>query len=174
MSDTHSSRSCFTCVSTHFLTPQAWRPKEVLERQGNLQRLKKDQIANLTTTFVYRFPTSPKDICRGSRASCQGRKGNLLYLFLMLAKAVKGSIRILQSNYRVGFISGGPNGRDLCLPSFEARNRALDGDIVIAAFSPRSEWTVVDASAMKEGQKLCKYFCCSFVSCSFQAYFRSP
>ncbi len=66
--------------------------------------------------------------------------------------AAEGVLRVAATNYRVSFISGGGiNGKDICVPTFEMRNRALDGDTVVVEKHPRAMWTIMEKDALRKG-----------------------
>lgn len=62
-----------------------------------------------------------------------------------------GPLRVAANNYGICFISGGVNGRDICVPSFEMRNRAMDGDVVVVEKLPRALWKINEKEAAKLG-----------------------
>lgn len=66
-------------------------------------------------------------------------------------QGVRGSLRVAATNYRTAFVRGGVNNRDVVIPSYEMRNRALDSDVVVVQFLPRSQWVVQEKEAAAKG-----------------------
>lgn len=59
------------------------------------------------------------------------------------------------------FVKGGDQfPRDVKIPSLVLRNRALEGDIVVVALDPQSEWLVLEKDAANEGAYEKKLFLC--------------
>ena len=46
---------------------------------------------------------------------------------------------------------GGCNGEDILMESYEHRNRALEGDIVIVEILPRRQWKIIEKHATNQG-----------------------
>jgi exoribonuclease R len=61
---------------------------------------------------------------------------------------------VTASNYRICFVAGGVNGRDICIPSYEYRNRALEGDIVVVEKLARDLWGIDQKKAESLGKNL--------------------
>eukprot|EP00730_Choanoeca_flexa_P014991 TRINITY_DN6757_c1_g1_i1.p1 TRINITY_DN6757_c1_g1~~TRINITY_DN6757_c1_g1_i1.p1 ORF type:complete len:868 (+),score=207.09 TRINITY_DN6757_c1_g1_i1:101-2704(+) len=65
---------------------------------------------------------------------------------------LKGKLRINSRNFEDCYIPGGRAfARDISIPSFAARNRALDGDIVAVEVQPRHTWRVMHSEAREAG-----------------------
>lgn len=65
---------------------------------------------------------------------------------------VRGPIRINQKNFQDSFIPA-PEGfaRDIYIPGLVARNRALEGDIVVVELYPKEQWRILEQEARQAG-----------------------
>ncbi|XP_077415346.1 DIS3-like exonuclease 2 isoform X2 [Vanacampus margaritifer] len=64
---------------------------------------------------------------------------------------IQGQLRINPKKYHDAFIPSPDNTRDIFLDGIIARNRALNGDIVVVQILPREQWKVVRSDADCEG-----------------------
>uniref|UniRef100_A0A3B4B956 DIS3-like exonuclease 2 n=1 Tax=Periophthalmus magnuspinnatus TaxID=409849 RepID=A0A3B4B956_9GOBI len=62
---------------------------------------------------------------------------------LKRGELIEGQLRINPKKYHEAFISCPDDGRDIFLDGIVARNRALNGDVVVVQILPRDQWKVV-------------------------------
>ncbi|KAL6104148.1 dis3l2 [Pungitius sinensis] len=70
---------------------------------------------------------------------------------LKRGELIQGKLRINPKKYHDGFIPSPDDGRDVFLDGIVARNRALNGDIVVVRILPREQWKVVRSDTEYEG-----------------------
>ncbi|XP_020795191.2 DIS3-like exonuclease 2 isoform X1 [Boleophthalmus pectinirostris] len=70
---------------------------------------------------------------------------------LKRGELIEGQIRINPKKYHEAFISCPDDGRDIFLDGIVARNRALNGDIVVVQILPRDQWKVVRSDSDCDG-----------------------
>ncbi|KAJ8011281.1 hypothetical protein DPEC_G00056520 [Dallia pectoralis] len=66
---------------------------------------------------------------------------------LKRGELVQGSIRINPKKYHEAFIASPDGKRDIFLDGIVARNRALNGDVVVAKIHPQDQWKVVKSDS---------------------------
>uniref|UniRef100_A0A667ZMM2 DIS3-like exonuclease 2 n=1 Tax=Myripristis murdjan TaxID=586833 RepID=A0A667ZMM2_9TELE len=62
---------------------------------------------------------------------------------LKRGQLIQGSLRINPKKYREAFIPSPDGDRDIFLDGIVARNRALNGDVVVVQILPRDQWKVI-------------------------------
>ncbi|XP_072297199.1 DIS3-like exonuclease 2 [Eucyclogobius newberryi] len=70
---------------------------------------------------------------------------------LKRGELIEGQIRINPKKYYEAFLSCTDDGRDVFLDGIVARNRALNGDIVVVQILPRDQWKVVRSDSDCDG-----------------------
>ncbi|KAM7401160.1 hypothetical protein PAMA_005382 [Pampus argenteus] len=70
---------------------------------------------------------------------------------LKRGELIQGQLRINPKKYHEAFIPSPDNARDIFLDGIVARNRALNGDIVVVQVLPREQWKVVRSDTDCEG-----------------------
>lgn len=70
---------------------------------------------------------------------------------LKRGELIEGQLRINPKKYNEAYLSSPDDGRDIFLDGIVARNRALNGDIVVVQILPRDQWKVMRSDSDCEG-----------------------
>ncbi|KAM9459342.1 DIS3-like exonuclease 2 isoform 1-T3 [Salvelinus alpinus] len=100
--------------------------------------------------------TTPSDKGKKTRGSQGGSKKQVFEAYmttedvshgLKRGELIQGSIRINPKKYHEAFIAAPDGKRDIFLDGTAARNRALNGDVVVVQVFPQEQWKVVKSDS---------------------------
>uniref|UniRef100_A0A674CC11 DIS3 like 3'-5' exoribonuclease 2 n=1 Tax=Salmo trutta TaxID=8032 RepID=A0A674CC11_SALTR len=113
--------------------------------------------------------TTPSDKGKKTRGSQGGSKKQVFEAYmttedvshgLKRGELIQGSIRINPKKYHEAFIAAPDGKRDIFLDGTAARNRALNGDVVVVQVLPQEQWKV---SSVEEDSASAKIHCTQLV-----------
>ncbi|XP_068427267.1 DIS3-like exonuclease 2 [Clinocottus analis] len=126
--------------------PQMSRPKSPYGKEKKLQQPRATSA------------NSPAD--KGKNKGPRGSKKQVFESYMTLEEVshglkrgelIQGQLRINPKKYHEAFIPSPDDARDIFLDGIVARNRALNGDIVVVRILPREQWKIVRSDTEGEG-----------------------
>uniref|UniRef100_A0A8C7Y816 DIS3-like exonuclease 2 n=1 Tax=Oryzias sinensis TaxID=183150 RepID=A0A8C7Y816_9TELE len=114
--------------------------------------------------FTFHYQLFPADKCKSKRG--RGLKKQVFEPYMTVedvshglkrGELIQGQLRINPKKYHEAFIPSPYDKWDIFLEGVEARNRALNGDIVVVELLPQEQWKVITYDHLSQNSKSLKY-----------------
>uniref|UniRef100_H2M031 DIS3-like exonuclease 2 n=1 Tax=Oryzias latipes TaxID=8090 RepID=H2M031_ORYLA len=114
--------------------------------------------------FTFHYQLFPADKCKSKRG--RGLKKQVFEPYMTLedvshglkrGELIQGQLRINPKKYHEAFIPSPDDKWDIFLEGVEARNRALNGDIVVVELLPQEQWKVITYAHLSQNSKSLEY-----------------
>uniref|UniRef100_A0A667YUL0 DIS3-like exonuclease 2 n=1 Tax=Myripristis murdjan TaxID=586833 RepID=A0A667YUL0_9TELE len=144
----HGSKEAVSIQSPKKISPSG--PEQEKTKKLKKKNLAKNHQEEKSSDLFTSTSSSPAD--KNKNKGGRGSKKQIFESYmtcedvshgLKRGQLIQGSLRINPKKYREAFIPSPDGDRDIFLDGIVARNRALNGDVVVVQILPRDQWKVI-------------------------------